>query len=208
MGSHKSVSRGDAHPPGEVADFIDFTEVAAPATPASGFGRLYVATDGTLHFIDDAGTDIELGAGGGGGGSALLDYTQFTSGASITATTEGGADTVVTASAVVLGGSTNIDIEFYSPSVRPRIDVADYGISFWLYDGSSSIGKIASVVTPDAGYDNKPVYVRVRLSAPSAASHTYSIRASVDAGTGLVDAGAGGSGNLFPGYIRITESPT
>lgn len=34
---------------------IDLTEIAAPATPSSGRGRLYVDTDGLLRSIDDSG---------------------------------------------------------------------------------------------------------------------------------------------------------
>ena len=51
---------------------LTLTEQSAPAGPGAGFGRIYVknATPNELHFIDDAGTDIQLGAGGGGiGGS-------------------------------------------------------------------------------------------------------------------------------------------
>ena len=43
-----------------------FSEEAAPSTPASGFGRLYVKTTG-IFFMGDDGLEIgPLGAGGGG----------------------------------------------------------------------------------------------------------------------------------------------
>lgn len=115
---------------------------------------------------------------------------------SITATTEGTATTVVTASAVTFDGSTPVVIEFYAPYVSK-------GTTFtrvYLYDGSNSIGFIGHV---DAS-GGVPFRVARRLT-PSAASHTYSIRASVDAGTGSVIGGAGGLAAYMPAFIRITK---
>lgn len=42
---------------------ITFPEIASVDTPSSGYGRLYVKTDGTIHFVNDAGTDTDLTAG-------------------------------------------------------------------------------------------------------------------------------------------------
>ncbi len=36
---------------------------SVPATPASGYGRLWAKTDGTLHYVNSAGTDIQVGSG-------------------------------------------------------------------------------------------------------------------------------------------------
>lgn len=49
---------------------IILKEKAAPATPSSTFGHWYVATDGTPHFINDAGTDTNLA---GVGAHTILD---------------------------------------------------------------------------------------------------------------------------------------
>jgi|GEM_PF-3809946 len=54
--------------------FWDLYNSTAPGTPSSNYGRVYVAIDGTLHFINDAGVDTQLGAGGGGGGGGLGLY--------------------------------------------------------------------------------------------------------------------------------------
>ena len=40
--------------------FVEITEASAPSTPSSGYGRLYVKTDGSLNFKDDAGTETDL----------------------------------------------------------------------------------------------------------------------------------------------------
>jgi hypothetical protein len=40
--------------------FLELTEASAPATPDSGYGRLYVKTDGDLYYKDDAGTETSI----------------------------------------------------------------------------------------------------------------------------------------------------
>ena len=49
--------------------FVEFPEVAAPSTPASGFLRAYAKTDGKLYQLNDAGTETDLSQAGGGGSS-------------------------------------------------------------------------------------------------------------------------------------------
>lgn len=65
MGSHKAVTRANAHAPGIVADYVDYAEVASPSTPSSGYVRHYAKTDGNLYQKDDVGTETSLAAGGG-----------------------------------------------------------------------------------------------------------------------------------------------
>ena len=49
--------------PLETVGFIEIAEQSAPSTPSSGYGRLYVKTDGSLNFKDDAGTETDLTSG-------------------------------------------------------------------------------------------------------------------------------------------------
>lgn len=132
-----------------------------------------------------------------------FDYVEITSSvSSITATTEGTANTVVTANAVSYDGSTVIILEFFCPIVITDSGAASRVVTFYLYDGSGSTGYIGQIMTPAASAMRAPVMLRRRFT-PSNASHTYSVRASVDAGTGQALAGAGGSsGSGTPTYIR------
>jgi hypothetical protein len=132
-----------------------------------------------------------------------LDYAEFTSAVNITATTEATADTVVTGNAVTYDGSTAVLVEFFAPHAAPTATAAK-NVLFWLYDGSSSIGALGAITTPATGTLQVPISVRRKLT-PSNASHTYSIRCSVNTATGVVTAGAGGAGAYFPGFIRITK---
>lgn len=47
---------------------ITIAEVAAPSTPALGFGALYAKSDGKIYFKNDDGTEYDLTSSGGGGG--------------------------------------------------------------------------------------------------------------------------------------------
>lgn len=140
----------------------------------------------------------------GGDAGRELDYVEFTANVTPTATTEGAADVVVTGSAVTYNGSTIILIEFFANNARAAIDAAGRSMTFWLYDGSSSIGQIGLTSTPANNIANNPIHC-VRRIIPSAGSHTYSVRASVSGSSGLIGAGAGGAGNASPGWIRITR---
>ena len=156
---------------------------STPADLTDVAGTFHLRGDGSFTFPD-------------------LSYVEFTGTVSPTATTEGTANTVVTADAVTFDGSTKVEVSFYVPNARADAAGANRNMQVFLYDGSGSIGEMARLVTPAAQNDNKPIYVS-RILTPSAAAHTYSIRACVSAGTGALAAGTGGSGNLMPGYIRI-----
>lgn len=133
-----------------------------------------------------------------------FDYVEFTGAAtSITATTEATANTIVTANGVAFDGSTAVMIEFFAFAARPEGTAAAI-LSYYLYDGSSSIGRIGAHSTPASSNNYVPTILRRKLT-PSAATHTYSIRAATSSGTGIVLAGAGGAAADVPGYIRITK---
>ncbi len=134
-----------------------------------------------------------------------LDYVETTSDTNITATTEAGATTVVSGSAITYDGSTPVIIEFFSASVEIPA-TASASIVFCLYDGSSSIGLIDQFRHQNSASLSRRSVVGRRRLTPSAASHTYSIRAFMSSAiTGIVYGGSGGSGNYVPAYIRITR---
>jgi len=134
-----------------------------------------------------------------------LGYTQFTANVSVTATTEATANTIVTASAVSFDGSTAAVIEFFSPVSNPDPGGAGRSLVFWLYQDGTSIGQLGAMLTPAASTMITPVRLARRMT-PSSGSRTYSIRATVSAGTGTVGAGAGGAGAVMPGFILITRA--
>lgn len=186
---------------------VHFAEGSAPSTPDTGEWVVYAKTDG-LYYMEDDGTEVGPLAASTSSGDVPeeLDYTEITSSASISATSEATANTVVTAGAIAFDGSTVVDIEFYSSTARPDASTGAI-LTVYLYDGSSSIGTMALMRSQAANNGNQPMGLLRRRLTPSSASHTYSIRASVSTGTGTISAGAGGSGNNMPAFIRIVTVP-
>jgi hypothetical protein len=132
-------------------------------------------------------------------------YNEFTAAVTVSATTEGTANTVVTASAVTFDGSTIAKIEFFAPSVTLGTTSGDQVI-FLLYLDGASIGIIGQMNLNPAGGAIFPAPLARRLT-PASGSRTYSIRAyKVGTGNGTVTAGVGGTPAVYlPGYIRITK---
>ena len=46
-------------------------EIATPATPASGYGKIYFKNDGKLYQLNDAGIETQVGTGTGGGAGGV-----------------------------------------------------------------------------------------------------------------------------------------
>lgn len=66
-------------------------------------------------------------------------------------------------------------------------------------------GKLAEYLNPDASTGWEATGAGQHRLTPSNASHTYSIRGTRVSSNATVVAGAGGSGNAMPGFIRITR---
>ena len=130
--------------------------------------------------------------------SRTLAYNELTTNVSVTATSEATANTIVTASAITVDGKTPITITAFTPVTSVG---AGSTLTVCLYDGSSSIGFL--------GYFNPSGVVFylpqsfLRRFTPSAGTHTYSIRAFIDGGTGTIGGGSGGAGANVPAFIKI-----
>jgi hypothetical protein len=178
-----------------------------------------MTTKGDIIVADTGGTPTRLATGTAGqflmaNGAATfetfasreLDYVQFTSAVNLTATTEATANTIVTGSAVSYDGSTVIMVEFFCEGWETQATTDAVSI-MWLYDGSTSIGRMGTLCTPAGGSLGviTPAFM-VRRLTPSNASHTYSVRGTTTTGTAVANAGAGGIGVAPPGYIRIIRA--
>jgi hypothetical protein len=138
-----------------------------------------------------------------------LSYVEHTSSVNLTATTEAGANTIVTAAACVLDGSTVVEVEYFCAAfASPGGGANRFAIAnlFDAVDGgaAASLGFMADVFSSASSQVVVPCLVRRRLT-PASGSHVFSIRGHVTAGTGVANAGAGGAGNFMPGYIRVTR---
>lgn len=129
------------------------------------------------------------------------DYAQITANtASITATSEGTAVAVVTGNSVTYDGG-RVQFEFWCPEVNQGANTPV--VTFVVIRDSTVIGH--SPFTPISGSLAGPIHI-VCFDTPTAAAHTYSVSAYVSGASIVVVAGAGGSGNNLPAFIRVTAA--
>lgn len=131
------------------------------------------------------------------GSGSELAYTEFGTTVSVTGTSEGAANTVVTASPITVDGGTPIILEFWCH----RLVHGTTNINLEFFRDSTGIGGLIGSL--DGG--TAPVILRRRIT-PAVGTYTFSVVAWVDAGTGQVQAGAGGAANNLPGFIRVTKA--
>lgn len=210
-----------------VLKVIDESDVVTPIISASGAVGTDAIWDAAGDLVQGTGanTAAKLGAGTAGqvlmsaGAAAAnawasrqLDYTEITSPVNVTATAEASGTTIITAAGVALDGSTQIEIEFFAPEMHGPTLATTFLLLFLFDDtggGAASIGEICRVHIANSGSITSSLRVPAtgkRILTPSAATHTYSVRGIVPSGTGVVNVGAGGSGALSPGFIRITRA--
>src|SRR5439155_1067359 len=103
--------------------------------------------------------------------------------------------------------ATTIWVVCFMPTLEG--DTAGRKTRFVLYDGAGSIGWLTNMDLGDiaTGQNSVPALL-VRRLTPSAAAHTYSLRAfnSAAGATALAGGGAGGSGNVMPGFIAVVNA--
>jgi hypothetical protein len=182
----------------EMAPLASPTFTGTPAAPTAAVDTNTTQLATTAFVLAQLSTTVLANMPPG----RTLSHVSFTDLVTVSATAEGAANTVVTANALTFDGATPVWIEFFAPSVDPGATLSS-AIILVLYDGASSVGIFGVVQNDAANTLRAPVLLRRRL-IPSAASHTYSIRAYRSASDGTITAGAGtGAGVALPGYISI-----
>jgi hypothetical protein len=132
-----------------------------------------------------------------------IDYVQITSDVACTATTEAGANTIVTGNAITYSGSQIVVLEFFWPAWTTSTTNTVAFVS--IFQDGSILGRIWDSFGFTSSADMGGTVISRRFT-PSAGSHTYSIRGhSQAAQTFTVKAGAGGAATLFPAYVRLVQ---
>lgn len=136
-------------------------------------------------------------------GGVELAYAQIVANVAVTSTNAAAPDTIVSLPALTFDGSTVVVIEFYTAAWI--CDLTTVTCNIGLYDGSTQIGQIWDSRSASANNVQFGFTVSARLT-PTAGAHTYKAAAYLEAAaTFTVGAGAGGSGNLMPAFIRCYE---
>lgn len=131
--------------------------------------------------------------------------TVFNTDVTISATSEATANTVVTATAFTPDGSSDYWLDFYAPGVQ-LASTAGASVLLVLYDNGSVYGTanamFAQWANPAAAPFITPAPGQMRIVAPSAVSHTYSVR-GYKSGTGNGSVRGTAAGVSVPGFLRI-----
>ena len=116
---------------------------------------------------------------------------------------EASATTVVTAPAITVDGATPIVIEVFIPGFSFTDSPNSEG---FLLDGSTSLGRVWAYPSVKVNTAVTNSYIRItRRLTPAAGAHTYSFRAGVSSGAGVVMyAGPGGAAQWVPAFIRVS----
>jgi len=170
------------------------------------------ASSGAIEEIT-VGSGLSLSAGSltaTGGSSDLggkeLDYAQITSAASITNTSEGTADTVITGNAVSYDGSTAIVVEFFTSRINmPSTGGPGRSLVVVLLEGATVLGRLLTLNNPTTSSFITSGKAEYRYT-PASGSRTHTVKAYVSGDSGSIDAGSGGSGGTMPAFLRIIRA--
>lgn len=131
-----------------------------------------------------------------------IAYAEIT--ANVTVAAPGPTDIVSTAA--ITYAATPIIIEFGAAEVETGAPQGAF-VLVNLWDGATDLGQIGFLINPgSAGAVLGAAMAARRRLTPTAASHTYRVRASAAGAAGKVSAGTGVAGQYAPAYIRITHA--
>jgi hypothetical protein len=162
---------------------------SVPATRSTGYT---VTATNWNELANDLGFLVEV------------NYTAFTADVSITATTVGTANQIVSSGAITYEAVPHM-IEVY----LPRYTAPAQATNIIIRDGTTVLGTLTQIVSSSS---QAALSLPYRVT-PTAASHTYNAAAWLGgAGTGTIKAGTGGAAGdgttYVPGFIRISRVPT
>ena len=189
--------------------------VANPLTAALNFGGFKgtnAAAPTTASGVDtkaarDAAITAAIAALPPAGGGEI-DYAETTVQLAIAGLSTAGATQIVSGAAIIYDGATAVLIDVYIPdwliNGSSNIRLASVG----LYEDGAHIGTLAIIQIQVGGITMRAPVRAARKLTPTAGAHTYSGRGWKDAAgdTVLSNCGAGGVGNMLPGYIRISHA--
>lgn len=180
---------------------------AAPAVPNNAISLATVAVAAAAASIVTANiTDARTRASAGGGdvqvSSALLSRTFITAAQAVTATSEATSTVVITSAAITCDGTTPVRFRVYSHSMSKGTT----WICPVLWD-SVAAASVGQFVGAGTWIENQSPLLSELILTPAAGSHTFSLRAFVDAGTGSIGAGPGGAANDPKAFLEILSAP-
>lgn len=129
----------------------------------------------------------------------LVDYVEYTGNVSVTATSEGTANTIVTGTSQAYA-ATPYMVEFSCPRFLAS---APNLLHITGFAGATVLGDMGQFITAGTTEDDMLLH---RRHTPSASTFSFIVKGWTAAGTATIKAGAGGTGALVPGYIAVYSS--
>lgn len=192
---------------------------------SSGASSGSVATD----TIWDAAGDLAVGSGantaaklaiGATNGMALMrvsgavawalppgtqvDYVEASGGdISITHTTEGTSDTLVTGTSQSYAAGDYM-VEYFCPALATQA-TSGASVTVLLYDGATLLGWIGNIRTAAGAITRAPAFCKRKVTL-TAATHQIIIKAITSSGTATASGATGGTGAYLPAYVRVTTA--
>lgn len=168
---------------------------------ASHSAALTVDAQGRLTAAAQVGI-----AGGAGTLGFEIGYDQITAIANVTATTEATANVIIAGSSYTFDGAAVL-ATFYSPFIQDPSVAGQQQITVSLWEGATEITRLGIYFTGSATVQTAVAACYVYRFTPSAAAHTYTVRAHANSTTGTpqIGAGAGGVGAYPPAFLRLTK---
>jgi|SRR5215471_19005074 len=180
------------------ADIAAAAGIAAPKV----IGTVPAGGSAGQALVKSSATDYALSWStvGTAGATNQLDYAQITSNVNIggSATSEATAVSVITGNPVVYDGTTRVKVEVFCQMQGIN------QMTLVLYRDATPLGQFQDR-GPASG--TTVVVTGSVFDTPAAGTHTYSVKAFSTASGDTVYAGAGGSGNLLPAWLRVTRDP-
>jgi hypothetical protein len=168
-------------------------------------GSVFMRRDQAALYVKTTAVTVDTGWILSGGGE--WDFKQATADVSgITATTEGGATSVIAGNSVTYDG-TRVKIEFYAPEIVYVSGTGTNKVTAVFLRDSTVVGQ-AVILESGTSFLNGEGVKAECFDTPSAGAHTYAVKAFAAATSPsyTVKAGAGGSGSLVPAFLRVTKA--
>lgn len=134
-----------------------------------------------------------------------IGYDQITAPVNVASTTEGTPTTIIAGSSYTFDGAAVL-ATFYAPFMENG-SAAAASVFVSLWEGATQIGRMAAIVLPSGTLQEALTVTAMLRFTPTAAAHTYAIKAHANSTTGtpVVGAGAGGTGAYLPAFLRLTK---
>lgn len=135
-----------------------------------------------------------------------IGYTQITSSANITDTSEATATALISPGALTFDGGAVL-VHFFAAFILPPQNAIGATAIITLFEGATQITRLllceTETTTTSAPFSMTAFY----RFTPSVGSHTYKVCGFVSSTTGTpnIGAGAGGTGAYPPSFIRFTK---